>query len=110
HHRAIYTNKVNSSIVEDIESHEITPCIFQQYIDKEYEVRVTVVNNRVFAARVDSQKFEETRIDWRRKKIPFTHYSLPLSIAEKCINLTQKLNLSFGAIDLIKSKSSDYFF
>ena len=53
---------------------------------------------------------EETKIDWRKKKIPFQPYLLPNEISEKCLALTQKLNLSFGAIDIIRNKNGEYIF
>lgn len=69
-----------------------------------------MVGNKIFSAKVDSQKLEETKIDWRKRKIPFQPYLLPNEISEKCLALTQKLNLSFGAIDIIRSKSGEYIF
>lgn len=108
--KSIFTNKINLSTIKELEKYNLTPSIFQEYIEKEYELRITVVGNKIFSAKVDSQKLEETTIDWRKKKIPFEPYSLPMEISEKCLALTQKLNLSFGAIDIIKNKNGEYVF
>ena len=86
------------------------PSIVQRNIKKEYEIRVTVVNEAVFAAKVDSQSNADTKYDWRRKKLKFECYDLPESISSKCISLVKRLNLKFGAIDLIKDKSGQYIF
>lgn len=108
--KSIFTNKINSNTIKELENYNLTPCIFQEYIEKEYELRITVVGNKIFSAKVDSQKLEETKIDWRKKKIPFEPYLLPSEISEKCLALTQKLNLSFGAIDIIRNKNGEYVF
>src|SRR5207249_3343457 len=95
---------------ENLEKYSLTPSIFQEYIEKEYELRITVVGEKVFAAKVDSQKQDETKIDWRKHKTLFQQYSLPKEISDKCVELTQKLNLSFGAIDIIRNKEGQYTF
>lgn len=108
--KTIYTNRITSEIISNLDSFSLTPSIYQEYIEKEYELRVTVVDGKVFAAKVDSQKLAETKIDWRKQKIPFVKYSLPPEISKKCIALLQKLNLSFGAIDLIKKANGEFIF
>jgi hypothetical protein len=49
------------------------PTIFQAYVPKQLEVRVTVVGTAVFAAEIHSQKTRRTRYDWRR----YDHYETP---------------------------------
>jgi len=105
-----FTSKVSSNIINDIDSYDLTPCIYQQNIAKEYEIRVTVVNNEIFVAAVDSQKDEDTKNDWRRKNLQFYKIDLPNTIKIKCIGLVKKLNLKFGAIDLIKTPKGEYIF
>lgn len=108
--KTIFTNKIDIEKIKLLTDFDLTPSIFQEYVSKEYEVRVTVVENKVFSAKVNSQLKNETKIDWRKEKIPFEKYDLPKSIGDKCIELTKHLNLSFGAIDLIKNKKGDYIF
>lgn len=106
----LFTNKVPSNIISDIDSYDLTPCIYQQNIAKEYEIRVTVVNNKIFAAAVNSQKDKDTKNDWRKKNLKFYRIDLPEAIKFKCISLVKKLNLKFGAIDLIKNPKGEYIF
>lgn len=108
--KTIYTNRITSEIISNLDSFSLTPSIYQEYIEKEYELRITVVGEKVFAAKVDSQKLDETKTDWRKQKIPFESYSLSESVSKKCIALLRKLNLSFGAIDLIKRSKGDFVF
>jgi len=108
--KTIFTNKIDNDKIKSLKDFDLTPSIFQEYVSKEYEIRVTVVANKVFSAKVNSQLKDETKIDWRKEKIPFEIYDLPKSICDKCIEITKHLNLSFGAIDIIKNKNGDYIF
>ncbi len=106
----IFTNRVTENQINNLEKFDLTPCIFQKEIQKDYEIRVTVVGDKVFSAAVDSQSETETKIDWRKKKLIFKKIELPKSIEALCIAIVKRLNLSFGAIDLIKQKNGNYVF
>lgn len=108
--KLIFTNIIEVSKLDDLENYDMTPAIYQNYIEKEYELRVTIVGQDVFAAKVDSQRDVETMVDWRRKKIAFTKYHFPKKEQEKCLTLLKNLNLSFGALDFIKGKDGQYYF
>lgn len=108
--KTIFTSLLTADVIENLDTYSLTPSIFQEYIKKEYELRVTIVGNKIFSAKVNSQEYDETKIDWRKSKIPFEKYKLPKDIEDKCISLMQKLNLSFGAIDLIKTINGDFVF
>ncbi len=108
--KTIFTNQIDSETIQNMDQYTLTPCIFQESIEKDLEIRITVVDNSVFTASVESQSNEETKTDWRKRKLPFKSYSLPQEISFKCIELTKKLNLSFGAIDMIKKPNGEYVF
>lgn len=108
--KTIFTNKVTKEVLKNITQYDLTPCIVQNNVAKDYELRVTVVGNKVFSAKINSQKKKNTQIDWRKEKSPFTEYTLPIDIQNKCIILLKELNIFFGAIDLIKDKSGKYIF
>lgn len=89
------------------------PGMFQRYVEKLYELRVTIVGDRVFSAKIDSQRFSEKRIDWRKGKYIkgiFTKHDLPIDIEEKLKRFLEKFNLKFGAFDLIVDKNGEYIF
>jgi len=106
----IYTNKVKEEHITNLKKYELTPAIFQEYIEKEYELRVTVVDGEVFSAKVDSQSNLITQIDWRKERLKFEKCTIPKELKAKCVKLVNDLGLSFGAIDIIKNKDGDYFF
>lgn len=106
----IFTNRLSKQHIDNLDDYDLSPCIFQKEIDKKVELRITVVDDQVFAAQVDSQSDNETKIDWRRKKLIFSPCVLPLEIQQKCIDLVKTMGLVFGAIDLILSPDGSYTF
>ena len=106
----IFTNPVSKEYIERLDEFDLTPCIFQKNIQKDYELRVTVVGEKAFAAAVYSQRDSETINDWRKKKLEFKEIELPDEIKIKCLNLLKELNLKFGAIDLIKTPNGEFIF
>jgi glutathione synthase/RimK-type ligase-like ATP-grasp enzyme len=105
-----YTSILSEKHISEIDRFDLTPCIFQEYIEKDYELRITVVNDIVFASKVESQKNENSKIDWRRERLTFTKQEIPGDLRDKCVNLCKSLDLKFGAIDIIKNKNGDYTF
>lgn len=108
--KLIFTNILDQEVINRIDSFELTPVIYQSYIEKEIELRVTVVGCDIFAASVDSQSLEETSVDWRRKKIKFEEYTLPEDLKQKCLLMLNKLDISYGAFDFIKGKDGLFYF
>ena len=100
--------------MEKIDLIQHTGGIFQEYIEKEYEIRVTVIGREVFATKIDSQANSDSRVDWRdavvRGIIQVTPYVLPENIANQCRNITKSYGLNFSAIDLIKTPCGKYYF
>lgn len=91
-----------------------TPSLFQEYIEKSYEVRITIVGNRIFAAKIDSQSNPLTSIDWRHpdliNKIPYEPISIPEEVTVQCHRLMDVLGIQFGALDFIVNKNNEYVF
>jgi len=112
----VYFVMTNRPSLDDIQANDeisVSPVTFQEEIMKEYEVRVNVVGQQVLAVRIDSQNSEISKLDWRRYDVqntPYSHYSLPSDIENKCLKITQLLGLEFGAIDLIKRPNGRYVF
>lgn len=106
----IFTNSVSKELIDSIDDYDINPCIFQKNIQKDYEIRVTVIDKKVFASSVFSQSNENTKNDWRKEKLDFNLVHIPKEISDKCVRILQELNIKFGAIDLIKTPNDEYVF
>ena len=112
-----YSNKISSITLEDIpeDAFSQTACFLQNYIEKEYEVRVTVVENNVFACNIDSQAMKDNqgRIDWRQGydyNIKHEIITLPNDIEVKCLDFLKIMGLNFGAFDFIVTPDNKYIF
>lgn len=91
------------------------PNILQEYTEKTCELRVTIVGKKIFAFRVNSQETgnPDTAVDfrnWSDEKLKFELIKMPLEIEQKCLQVMKKLNLIYGAIDLIVDKNGEYVF
>jgi glutathione synthase/RimK-type ligase-like ATP-grasp enzyme len=111
--RTIYTNVVQPQMLDLLETCKNVPCVFQEYIPKDIEIRVTVVGKQVFAAEIHSQNSQRTKHDWRRYDLENTlhkSHELPVEIQKSCVEITEHYGLEFGAIDLILTPEKKYVF
>ncbi|MBN2663426.1 MAG: grasp-with-spasm system ATP-grasp peptide maturase [Bacteroidales bacterium] len=87
--------------------------LFQQKIEKKYEIRTFIFFDKLFSMAIFSQNNEKTKIDFRNyddeKRNRMIPYILPKEIEEKLLKLMQKLKIQSGSADLIFD-GKDYFF
>lgn len=110
---AIYTTAVEPSDFESDFDLQYSIGYFQRYIAKELELRITVVGDQSFACAIDSQRSEQTKVDWRRYDLPNTPhqpFDLPHEIHRSLVNLVKGLGLNYGAIDMVLDKSGNFVF
>ncbi|HEY1297892.1 MAG TPA: hypothetical protein VGJ60_32840 [Chloroflexota bacterium] len=110
---ARYTEVVSTRDVGHAQALRRCPIIFQAYVPKRLEIRVTVVGPAVFAAEIHSQYTHRTRYDWRhydQYETPYLPHQLPAEIAERCVRLVRELGLCYGAIDLVLRPDGGYVF
>lgn len=100
---AYITHTQNVSVIN---TEEFSPSLFQEEIEKEFEIRTFYLDEKLYAMAIFSSKNRKTITDFRNydlfnpnRCIP---YILPNDLANKLINLMNDLNLSNGSIDLIK--------
>lgn len=114
--KAIYANLIDTETMPSqtvIDGLAVSPSIFQSYIEKQYELRITVVGSKVFATRIYSQGSEISQVDWRRYDFEHVRHEptdLPKEIEQKCQTLLRKLNLHYGAIDMVVTPDDEYVF
>jgi glutathione synthase/RimK-type ligase-like ATP-grasp enzyme len=108
-----FTEPVRHRDLAHAESLRTSPMIFQAYVEKRLELRVTVVGDRIFAAAIHSQATRQTRLDWRRydpSHTPYTPFEIPPALAAQCVALLRRLGLSYGAVDLILTPDERFVF
>lgn len=86
------------------------PATIQAALTDKLDIRVTVVEDRVFAASITA-KGQPIVGDWRASKAGshFAQYNLPEEIHRRCRRLVEILGLSFGGIDLALHNGEYYF-
>lgn len=81
------------------------PAIYQEYMPKQREWRITVVGDEVFQAAIYTD--EEAKDDWRKyqltSKVTFKKEMMPDTEVERCVEFLKRLGLVYGAFDFIES-------
>jgi glutathione synthase/RimK-type ligase-like ATP-grasp enzyme len=89
------------------------PMIFQRYIEKAYEVRITCFGDLPVAVRLNSQEIDVAQVDWRAtspSRLGVDRIELPPGIRDACVRLLRSLDLVFGCIDMIVTPEGDWIF
>jgi glutathione synthase/RimK-type ligase-like ATP-grasp enzyme len=104
------TALVNAVDLALIDAVRYAPVIFQRYVPAAEDLRVTVVDGEVFAARIRSGA--DHQVDYRvgLGTASVEACSLPDEISDQLRQLMAHLNVSFGAIDLRLTPEGEYVF
>lgn len=107
---SLYTNTVTLDDLGSDELLQACPGIYQQYVDKAFEVRAVVMGNHVSACAIHPRDHADWRFDQISGELKCTYYALPLAVQERCIAVVKTLGLVFGCIDLIVTPEGDHVF
>ena len=104
-----YTEIIDDNNIKDIDLKSLSnsPTLFQEFIDSEYELRITSVANQHFAIKIKSNI-----TDWRKQKaiVKYEEYTLPNDVSILLSKYLNNYDLDFGCFDLIKGKDGQYYF
>ena len=110
----IYTNRVLRSHLDNLDDLANCPALFQKFIQKKNDVRITVVGNDIHAVSlVASDPSGEQRCDIRRNNMADVIYglvTLPEKVRQSIRRLMRHYKLQFGAIDMVVSVSGEWYF
>lgn len=110
----VFTNVVSENKLEELDTLLYCPMQFQKMIEKKKELRITIVGRDVYAFEIDSQQFEDAKVDWRKDGVnlldKWVRTELPGDIEEKLLELLDIYNVDYGAIDMIVSPENEYYF
>lgn len=112
--KVIFTKIVDPELVlENIDMVKNCPVIFQEAVQKEFDLRITVVDEDVFCAKITLEGCPDPRnIDWRNHSGTriYQRHDLPNYIAAQCAKFTHAMGLRFGCIDMAYSIEEGYTF
>ncbi|GLZ16302.1 hypothetical protein Acsp04_65370 [Actinomadura sp. NBRC 104425] len=112
----LLTAVVGDEIHEHLDRVGHTMCMFQEYVDKAYEVRLTVLGNTYFPVVIDSQRDDRTAVDWRGASgeigsLPYGDYRpLPEDVVKKTQELLTELRAVYAAVDFIVTPEGEHVF
>lgn len=107
------TTHIRESDLDNLETLVYCPMIFQQNIEKRYELRIIYVDGTFFTGKINAQASEAGKTDWRAAKdiMPsWEYYTLPDSVCKALDTMMRDIGLYFGAIDMIRQKDGEYIF
>lgn len=106
------TTLITDEMLDDLDAVRELPCHFQEYIPKLFELRVTVIGEHIFAAKIHSQDDPRTTVDSRdmSAEIRYEPYELPAEVRQRCLDFMASYGLQFSAFDLIVTPAQEYVF
>lgn len=106
----VYTSPVAAPDLAD-EAIRHTAHLFQEHLDKAYEVRLTVVDDQFFAAALTAGS-AASQIDWRSDydAIDYAVTSVPASVRDGLCRMMRILGLRFAAVDFAVTPAGDWYF
>jgi glutathione synthase/RimK-type ligase-like ATP-grasp enzyme len=110
---SIFTSRVLEEHLQELADARWSPAIYQALIPKRFDLRITIVGRKIFAAAIDSQSDPAATIDWRQttnSHLPHHAVGLPEELRVKLFRLMDSLHLTFGAIDMIQTAADEYVF
>jgi glutathione synthase/RimK-type ligase-like ATP-grasp enzyme len=109
----LYTHQVTEEDLQHLEAVRYGPTFLQEFVPKRLDVRVTVIDDRLFAVGIETQGVESARADLRAAEVydlPHRPIELPPPVAAACKALVDRLGLRFGAIDLLLTPEGEFVF
>jgi glutathione synthase/RimK-type ligase-like ATP-grasp enzyme len=113
---AVFTTAMTAADLDQLDGLDLCPMIFQEQIDNQLDVRVTIVGKHVFAAAIDAAARGGGDPDWRRDSYAhdrapvWASHELPRILTDRLVGLLDHFGLNFGAIDLIVRPDGRYVF
>jgi glutathione synthase/RimK-type ligase-like ATP-grasp enzyme len=109
---AIYTSRVQAEDLAHLDRVRHTSHLFQEYIEKAFELRITVVGDKTYTAAIYSQHADAAKVDFRNgyADLNYSVYELPQEIHQACVNMTKSFDLAYSAIDMAVTPQGEYLF
>lgn len=101
-----------SEIIKDNDRLSVAPIIIQEYIEKKLELRITVVNENIFAASINSQASSKAKTDYRNDILSLEHaaYELPNNLKLLILEYMSRTKLTFACFDMILTPDEKFVF
>lgn len=107
-----YTSMVTENDLVEDDVLRLTPGIFQAEVEKDFEIRLTMMGHFPIAVKILSQDTELGRLDWRKSyhEVKMALTELPADVLQKSQKLMAGLGIVFGCFDFIVTPEGEYVF
>ena len=109
----VYTSEVKEADLEEAGGLRHSPMVFQERIPKSLELRIAYVAGKFFVGALDASRSAVGRVDWRRatpEECQWQRASIPPELETQLSALMCKLQLVYGAIDIIRPPTGEHVF
>lgn len=109
----VYTNEVGEADLEDACGLRHSPMVFQERIPKSLELRIAYVAGKFFVGALDASRSVGGQTDWRRatpEECQWQRDDIPPELKAQLTNLMSRLQLVYGAIDIIRTPAGEHVF
>jgi glutathione synthase/RimK-type ligase-like ATP-grasp enzyme len=105
------TRLVSAAEVSHLASVSVAPVIFQEYIEADVDLRITIVGDQVFPAAIKSQR-SRYKVDFRMDMTPveIVEDRLPSDVVAGLRALMEHYGLQYGAIDMRRTPAGEHVF
>jgi hypothetical protein len=86
------------------------PTILQPYVEKAFELRCVVIGENIFAAKMDTQANEKSRIDSRGGDPDHEIFELPHEVEASLHRVMDSFGLNFASLDMIVTPDGEFVF
>ena len=107
---AVYTRIITEDDLADLGGVQVTAHLFQKFVKKSHEIRVTVVGERLFPVAIHAGS-DASRIDWRTDydTLSYEVVNCPDSVVEGITRYLKSEGLVYGAFDFVcAQETSDW--
>lgn len=108
-----FTKKISEDLLKNHESLSAAPAIYQEQVEKAYEVRILFMGAQYFAVKLNSQESKASRSDWRRNgtaNLSIEPWQVPDDVIDLCKSLMAELGLITGSFDFAVDHAGRYIF
>jgi MvdD-like protein with pre-ATP grasp domain len=112
----MFTTAMTDDDLAQLDGLDLCPMIFQQRIETERDVRVTIAGKRLFAAAIDASARRGGDPDWRSHSYAHDRApawqpcELPRALADRLVQLADRAGLNYAAIDLVARPDGSHVF
>lgn len=109
-HTVAWTRRIASSELADLAGVEVTAHLFQQWLPKAYEVRLTVVGRHMFPIAIHTHS-AAAEVDWRSDYDALTYEVIdcPAEVTDAARSFLAAANLMYGAFDFVVTPEAQRF-